>query len=124
MSTPVRALRELIAASLEPLGAPVYSTLPDESYEPPYFAVGQVGIDQSQRAAGLLVALTAEVTLIGDRADSAQAQTHIDDLQWDAWQALGQAVGNWTVSAIPRPVNVAGLDYPAIVFSVESLTPC
>jgi len=124
MVTPVRDLRQQVAAAVTPLGAPVYDVLPEESYEPPYFAVGFVSIDNSQRASTGLLVFGVEVTLVGDRGDNASAQMHIDDLEWDAWTALRSIANGWALSAFPRSVSVGGLEYPAVVFSVEAAAPC
>jgi hypothetical protein len=124
MSGPIRDLRSDVATALSGLGLEVVDTLPDDNVNPPMAAVGMVSIAESLRTPGLLT-FGLEVSLVGHRADYQDAQMELDDLEWSVWQALSKPRTNrWSVAARPRSLTIANHEYPAVVFTVEAVTPC
>lgn len=124
MSSPVGDLRARITAALMPLNAEVLQWLPEDAVNPPLIAVGMASIGPSQKAPTALLTLGVEVTLVGHRGDSADAQAGVDDLQWSIWQALNAIANGWAVTARPRELTIAGKGYPAVIYLLESATPC
>jgi len=124
MSGPIRDLRTDVATALSGLGLEVVDVLPDDNINPPMAAVGMVAIAESLRTPGLLT-FGLEVNLVGHRGDKQDAQMELDDLEWAVWQALSKPRTNrWSLGARPRSVTIGNHEYPAVVFSVEAITPC
>jgi hypothetical protein len=108
---------------LVPLGIEVSDILPDH-VNPPAAVVGLATIGPSITAP-LLVTMSVDVTLVGERADFASAQYRLDDLSWQVWAALrGPSASQWVISGEPRTVEVANQTFPSYVFTVEATVPC
>ena len=125
--TPVRALRDAIAAVLAPLDIEIYDVLPDAAAVP-CAAVGVPNIGPSG-IAGSLFTFATPVTLVAERADFGDAQIRLDDLVWETFDALrglrieGTASA-WVLYGAGRPVDVAGQTHPGYEFTIETTMPC
>lgn len=120
-----RDVRDLLRAECS---VPVYGYLPDDVAHLPCIAVGRPTAGESSTPAVMTMSL--DVTLLGRRISDEDAQAELDALADELFDALG-CTGNVkiggdvprliTCSAFrPASVTVAGLDYPAYLFTVNA----
>ena len=120
--------RDLHALLRAECSAPVYGYQPDDVAHIPCIAVGRPTAAESSTPA--VMTMTLDVTLLGRRISDEDSQAELDALADELFDALG-CTGNVKVGTDeprlitcpafrPASVTVAGLDYPAYLFTVNA----
>lgn len=127
MSTsPLRLLREALAASLAGLGVEVSDVLPDH-VNPPHIAVGIPSYAPSGSVLGLY-ALTVPVSVVGHRADFSSSQLDLDDLVWVVKETLEAGVEGFSALVVTSgdsfTLESAGQSFPAYTWTLEASLIC
>lgn len=119
-----RDLRDLLRAECS---TPVYGYLPDDVAHLPCLAVGRPGARDSGTPA--VMTMSADITLLGRRISDEDSQAELDALADEVFDALG-CTRNVKIGADqprfavcrsfrPGTAIVAGLEYPAYLFTVD-----
>ena len=105
---------------------PVYGWLPDDVAHLPVIAVGRPG--ERESGTPTVGTMSLDITLLGRRIADEDSQAELDALADELWGALGYTRGVKIGATQPRLLTchtfrpgtalVAGLDYPAYLFTV------